>query len=92
MVKNNSDRHIIQSYYQKGYAHGYKRHKNHSDSQKAEDDEYIYNALIVISVFCILLVTIVFTYVKNAGGNSHYQGDCLLDLATSYQPRDCLVN
>lgn len=91
MVKNNSE-HIIHSYYQKGYADGYKRHKDHSESQREEDYQYMYNVLIVIVIFGIFLVAIVYTYGKNAGINSHYQGDCLIDLATSYQPHDCLVN
>lgn len=92
MSKNNSEHRVMHSYYQKGYADGYKRHKDHSNSQREEDYEYMYNVLIVIIVFGIFMIAIVYAYSKNAGINSHYDGDCLLDIATSYQPRDCLIN
>ncbi len=92
MDTNNSNHQTMQSYYQKGYAEGYKRHKNNADAQREAEHEYMYNVLIVIFVFVIFIVGVICMYGKNAGINSRYEGDCLIDLATSYQSRDCLVN
>jgi len=91
MSKNNNSR-TLHSYYQKGYADGYKRYKDYTDSQREEDSQYMYNVIIVIVIFCIFLIGIVLMYGKNAGINSKYEGDCLIDLATSYQPHHCLDN
>lgn len=92
MTKNNSVSIDHHSLYQKGYADGYKRHNNHSLALREEDYQYMQNVLIVIIVFGIFLIAIVYTYSKNTGINSHYRDDCLIDLATSYQSRDCLLN
>ena len=53
---------------------------------------YIYNIIIVIIIFILLILVIISTYKKDAGINSHYKGDCLIDLATSYHTHNCLDN
>jgi hypothetical protein len=80
----------VQYYYQKGYANGYKRHKEHMDSEKNADVSYIYNVLIILLIFVILIVGIVLTYKAGAGSESNYKNDCLLRLTTIYEPGHCL--
>ena len=87
---NDSNQQTMQSYYQKGYAEGYKRHKNNADTRRKAEHEYMYNVLIVIFIFVIFIGGVICMYGKNAGINSRYEGDCLIDLATSYQSHDCL--
>ena len=83
---------LMHAYYQKGYKDGYNRHKVHIDSQREEEISYMYNTMIVIIIFVVFIAIIVYTYGVNSGINSLYKGDCLLDIATTYQPHHCLDN
>lgn len=42
--------------YQKGYVDGYRRHMNHREMQKSSELQYIYNILVFIIAFSILVV------------------------------------
>lgn len=88
-----TDYSTLHAYYQKGYADGYKRYKNHiKNKQYDENQQYVYNVIIVVIIFSILLGIVVYSYGKDAGLHSQYEGDCLIDLATSYQAGNCLNN
>jgi hypothetical protein len=84
----NSENRIYQSYYQKGYSDGYKRLKDNLETQKEQDIIYIYNVALLIVIFCIFLFSVYFY--GHTGIHSNYEGDCLIDLATSYQAGNCL--
>jgi hypothetical protein len=52
----------------------------------------MYNVIMVLILFSIFLGIVVYSYGKHAGLHSQYEGDCLIDLATSYQAGNCLNN
>ena len=88
----NTENRIYQSYYQKGYADGYKRLKDNLETQKEQDSQYIYNVALLITIFLIFLFSVVYFYGNNIGIHTNYEGDCLIDLTTSYYPGNCLNN
>jgi cobalamin biosynthesis Mg chelatase CobN len=83
---------MAQHYYQNGYAAGYKRHKEHYSNDKEGYEAYFYNVLIVFLIFVILVVGLLYTYNDKLGKTSHYKGDCLIDLTSSYNTNNCLDN
>lgn len=91
MSYNNSHNAINNMAYQRGYANGYKRHNQLMQSRNENEYQYIWNVIFVITFFALFLVGILYTYSDDAGKYSHYEGDCLIDLATTYSSK-CLDN
>ncbi len=83
-----SDR-LNQLNYQKGYADGYRRLLNMT-TQKVEEYQYMYNVLLVLFLFLIfILITVYMYYPKIIRWDSNYEGDCLLDLSSTYHTEGC---
>lgn len=80
----------MQLNYQRGYADGYRRHKQHLSAEIDHDILYMYNVVIVITIFIIFITIIILAYSPTAGIMSNYKNDCLLNIATTYQPKHCL--
>jgi hypothetical protein len=81
----------INNDYQRGYADGYKRHNQLTRSRSESEYQYVWNVVFVITIFVLFLIGILYTYNSDAGKYSHYEGDCLIDLATTYSSK-CLDN
>ena len=80
----------IQLNYQRGYADGYRRHKEHLSAQVDGEISYMYNVVVVIIIFVVFITIIILAYSPTAGIMSNYKNDCLLDIATTYLPKHCL--
>lgn len=78
--------------YQKGYADGYKRQRLHNLSQRNNEYNYIMNVLVVLLFFILFIILSVYVFVVKSGANSHYKGECLNNLATTYMTDGCLDN
>jgi membrane-anchored glycerophosphoryl diester phosphodiesterase (GDPDase) len=79
------NKNILVNYYQKGYSDGYKRHHAHFIEK---DKNYIYY------ITCIVIIFAVFVFYTYSASRkpTHYKGDCLLDLTTSFYTDGCLDN
>lgn len=55
------------------------------------DYQYIYNIIFVIGMFIALTLCIMYLVDSKVPG-THYEGNCLLDLATTYSTNGCLNN
>lgn len=81
-----------QTRYQRGYADGYRRHNQLAKIRHEIEHQQFWNIAFVIIVFLLFLMGILYTYGSDAGKNSHYEGDCLIDIATTYTSSHCLDN
>lgn len=77
--------------YKKGYADGYRRRNQQIKTNSDSEYQYFWTVSFIIITFLLFLVGILYTYGPNSGKNSHYEGDCLIDLATNYSSK-CLDN
>ena len=60
--------------------------------KKTLNNKYVYNVVFVIFIFFIFIIGSTYFYDTTHNRNSHYSGDCLIDLATNYQSHNCLDN
>lgn len=77
-----------QDQYQKGYADGYKRHKEHIEAQT--EASYYINVAVIVLLFILLMIVTLYVVNTRSGVESHYKGDCLIDLVTTYKTEGCL--
>jgi hypothetical protein len=82
---------VLDHVYQKGYADGYRRHNQLTNNRTENESTQIWNVIFVITIFMLFLLGIFYTYNAELGKYSHYEGDCLIDLATTYSSK-CLDN
>ncbi len=61
--------------------------QNESNSYK-----YIYTVLFVIGMFILLTLGIMYLFDPKKISMTHYKGNCLLDLVTTYHTKGCLDN
>lgn len=81
----------LNHYYQRGYADGYRRYGQISQQKKDNNYQYLSNTFIVLLIFFLFLAAVAYIYtIRNKA--SLYEGDCLLDITTSYMPGNCLDN
>lgn len=78
--------------YQRGYADGYRRNNKLEQTKREKESQRFWNITYAIIIFLLFLIGILYTYNKDAGKNSHYEGDCLIDIATTYTSSHCLDN
>ena len=79
-----------QDQYQKGYADGYKRHKEHMKTLAQSGTSYYLNVAVIVVLFMILMIALIYIFNTRTGIKSHYKGDCLIDLVTTYTTDGCL--
>lgn len=72
--------------YQRGYADGYRRHHQHSNSIK--NDDYYYTVFIIIIIFVIFILVSIWFYGSQVR-ESKFTGDCLLDFTSTYRTEGC---
>lgn len=53
------------------------------------DYQYMYKIMIAIGLFIILILCVMYLLDSKVPG-THYKGNCLLDLATTYHTEGCL--
>lgn len=75
--------------YQRGYANGYKRHKQH-ETQKIYS--YTSNVSIICLIFVLLILIALYLLGTKTGIDSNYKGNCLIDLTTVFRSEGCLDN
>ena len=64
---------------------------NNSNTETWYDYQYLYTVLFVISMFILLTLCVMYLFDSKIPG-THYEGNCLLDLATTYRTKGCLDN
>lgn len=53
---------------------------------------YMYTILFIIGMFILLVLGVMYLLDSKKLGQTHYKGNCLLDLVTTYHTKGCLDN